>query len=210
MTSHAHIKTQKTKKKKKVSDPDAPEDAFKELYRESAVMAQISGHPNIVSLIGVVTKGFPLMLLVSYCDKGSLLSILRERAASNDPLRIPSKVQLAIHIAQGMHHLASLLFVHRDLAARNVLVDAQRIAKVADFGLSRGTNPMKARREDEQGDAASEEGQTYYRSKTGIFPVRWTAPEAMEDLKFTTASDVWSFGIVMVELFENGRTPYVN
>ena len=107
-------------------------------------------------------------------------------------------------------HLARLHFVHRDLAARNVLVDAQRIAKVADFGLSRGTNPLKANTgNDDATGAVEEEEQTYYRSKTGIFPVRWTAPEAMEELKFTTASDVWSYGIVLAELFENGRTPYV-
>ena len=91
-------------------------------------------------------------------------------------------------------------------AARNVLVDAQRVAKVADFGLSRGTNPLKGNTDGNERGAAGEEEQTYYRSKTGVFAVRWTAPECMEDLTFTAASDVWSFGVVLTEEFENGRT----
>jgi serine/threonine protein kinase len=83
-----------------------------------------------------------------------------------------------------------------------VLVDSQFGARVADFGLSRSTALSAASKPD------GDEGNHYYRSQTGIFPVRWTAPEAMEELKFTTASDVWSFGIVMAEIFQDGRIPY--
>lgn len=170
-------------------------------------MAQITGHPNVVSLIGVVTKGLPLMLLVSFCEKGSLLAVLREGAEFNRPVDVGTKIQVAIDIAKGMAHLSALSFVHRDLAARNCLLDSQYSCKVADFGLSRGTKALETNGQMEGGNLDNKEND-YYRSKTGIFPVRWSAPEAMEELKFTSASDVWSFGVVLAEIFHDGRQPY--
>lgn len=170
-------------------------------------MAQITGHPNVVSLIGVVTKGLPLMLLVSFCEKGSLLAVLREGAEFNRPVDVGTKIQVAIDIAKGMAHLSALSFVHRDLAARNCLLDSQYSCKVADFGLSRGTKALETNGQMEGGNLDNKEND-YYRSKTGIFPVRWSAPEAMEELKFTSASDVWSFGVVLAEIFYDGRQPY--
>ena len=92
-------------------------------------------------------------------------------------------------------------FIHRDLACRNVLY-ADGTCKIADFGLSRGGGGEDASAE----DAAQHED--YYKSSAGVFPVRWTAPEAMETLRFTVASDVWSFGILVVELLNNGESPY--
>ena len=154
---------------KMVSD-DAPEEAFRELYREAAVMAQITGHPNVVALIGVVTKGLPLMLLVSFCEKGSLLSVLRDGVESERPVDVVTKVRIGVDVAKGMAHLASLHFVHRDLAARNCLIDSQYVCKVADFGLSRGTKAISSD-SDSDGATGSDEND-YYRSKTGIFPVR--------------------------------------
>jgi len=103
-----------------------------------------------------------------------------------------------------MAHLAGLSFVHRDLAARNVLLDHDMILKVADFGLSRGAKKTSASATGNGNDGA----ETYYRSTNGVFPLRWTSPEAMTSLKFTTASDIWSFGIVLVEVMQNGALPY--
>jgi serine/threonine protein kinase len=99
-----------------------------------------------------------------------------------------------------MKALADAGIVHRDLAARNVLVDKDLGAKVADFGLSRvGHSSQKF---------GLAENEDYYRSQKGIFPVRWTAPEAMETLVFNQASDVWSFGVLLVELVQDGDRPY--
>jgi serine/threonine protein kinase len=106
------------------------------------------------------------------------------------------KLRMAREVAIGMDHLTKNHFIHRDLAGRNVLV-TDGMCKVADFGLSRGA-----------GGSDSEEHEDYYKSSTGVFPVRWTAPEAMETLRFTPASDVWSFGIVVIELLTDGQTPY--
>ena len=94
-----------------------------------------------------------------------------------------------------MAHLALHNFVHRDLAARNVLLGSGMVCKVADFGLSR-----QVQTEDNTGD--------YYRSSSGIIPVRWTAPEGISSQKFSSASDVWSYGITCVEIFQNGDKPY--
>lgn len=96
-----------------------------------------------------------------------------------------------------MAHLAEHRFVHRDLACRNVLLDSQLTCKVADFGLSRAT-----------ATGSSNESAPYYRSTQGTFPIRWTAPEAIETLVFTTRSDVWSFAITSIEIFTDGETPY--
>jgi serine/threonine protein kinase len=194
---------------KTVLDKDANSDATDDLLNEAAVMAQVAGadgHPNLVSLIGVVTKGNPLILLLSYAEHGSVLGVLSTRAAAGEPLAARSKVEMAAQTARGMAHLSEKRFIHRDLAARNVLLASGRsashmVAKVADFGLSRGSSKQT-------GGAEQENTEDYYRSQRGVFPVRWTAPESMETLVFTYASDVWSFGIVLVEIFGDGEKPY--
>jgi len=101
---------------------DAGGDGAQELLQEAIVMAQVGVHSHLVSLLGVVTSGLPLLLVVSYCEHGSLLTVVRERAEVGDPLSTAAKLRFAVHIAKGMAHLASLHFIHRDLAARNVLV----------------------------------------------------------------------------------------
>jgi len=155
-----------------------------------------------------ITRGDPLVLIVSFCEHGSLLTLLRRRAKEKSPLGLEIKITLGLDVARGMQHLASLRFIHRDLAARNVLVATGIVGQVADFGLSRGT-ALKPQNEDgSDGDEGESGGGDYYRSQAGVFPVRWTAPEAMQTLKFSIASDVWSFAITLIEIFQNGDQPY--
>jgi hypothetical protein len=179
---------------KTVLDSTTSTEATRELRLEAMVMARLGSHPNVVSLVGVVTRGDPLVLIVSFCEHGSLLSLLRKRAARGDPLGTQLKLRMVLDVAAGMMHLESRKFVHRDLAARNVLVSSTIVAKVADFGLSR--------------EAVGATGGEYYKSQNGVFPIKWTAPEAMEHLRFSAKSDVWSFGIVVVEIFQDGEQPY--
>ena len=196
-------------------------EGAEEICREAAIMAQLTEHQNVLSLIGVVTKGEPLLLLLSFCEHGSLLSLLRWPRASTapSPLRDKTFFSIALDIANGMKHLSSSFVVHRDLAARNVLVDSLLVCKVADFGLSRGLSHLKSKEGggggggddgdddyDDGGEAAA--AATYYKAQGSAFPLRWTAPECMSTMKFTTASDMWSFGILLSEVFEDGKTPY--
>merc|ERR1719272_472143 len=117
------------------------------------------------------------------------------------------KMRMACEIAMGMDHLCAAHFIHRDLAARNVLVDVQKTCKVADFGLSRATTVGgNAGAQDVSEDTDGKED--YYRSQHGVFPVRWTSPEAMETLRFTVASDVWSYGVTVLEIYQDGERPY--
>lgn len=184
-------------------------EATQELASEATVMVQVGAHSNLVSIIGVVTRGMPLMLVVSFCENGSLLGVLRDAASKGPSLTASTKLKMSAEIAKGMAHLASKLFIHRDLAARNVLVSSGSVCKVADFGLSRGTGEVGSpggNDDDSGGDA--DESASYYRSSTGVFPVRWTAPESMETMKFTSASDVWSFGVTLAEIYNDGNQPY--
>ena len=176
---------------------DPTGEGTKDLLAESLCMAQIEPHKNIVSLIGVVTSGVPLLLVEALCDNGSLLGLLKKRSIGNGPLSPTNGTKkidadIAIDIAQGMQHLSEKhLLVHRDLAARNVLVDYNLNCKIADFGLSR----------------AYTKESDYYQTETGMFALRWTAPESMSSSKFTSRSDVWAYGVVLLEICSDGENP---
>ena len=102
-----------------------------------------------------------------------------------------TKLVFAGDAADGLLYLSKRGFVHRDVAARNVLVSSELRAKISDFGLSRDT-----------------ENSDYYTSRGGALPVRWTAPEALESRKFSTATDVWAYGVLLYEIWADGATPY--
>ena len=171
--------------------------AVAELGHEAAIMAHIGQHLNCVCLIGAVTKGVPKLLVIDYCENGSLKGLLEKRVKDRrqGPFTEMERLSAAHDVALGMDHLQSMRVIHRDLAARNVLVSKEMTCKVADFGLSR-TRP---------------DNKIYYESKNkqgGQIPLRWTAIEAMETGQFNTASDVWSFGVLVLEIYENGEMPY--
>jgi len=167
-----------------------------ELMKEALLMAQVEPHVNLVSIIGVITRGRPKTLVLSFCEHGELGGALKKRAGDGDAFPLGTKYRFCSEIAAGMAHLGEHNFIHRDLAARNVLLGSGMVCKVADFGLSR-----RVQTEDNTGD--------YYRSTSGVLPVRWTAPEGLTSQKFSAASDVWSFGITCIEVFQDGIQPYV-
>ncbi|XP_033744660.1 hepatocyte growth factor receptor-like [Pecten maximus] len=160
-----------------------------EFMNEALIMKDFN-HPNVLSLIGVcIDKGeFPLVIL-PFMENGDLLAYIRDE--QNMPL-VKDLVFFGLDIAKGMEYLASIKFVHRDLAARNCMLDDKFIARVADFGLSR--------------DIYSNH---YYSSDNKKkLPVKWMAPESLEKGKYSSKSDVWSFGVVLWELITRGNSPY--
>uniref|UniRef100_G3U210 Ephrin type-B receptor 1 n=1 Tax=Loxodonta africana TaxID=9785 RepID=G3U210_LOXAF len=163
----------------------------RDFLSEASIMGQFD-HPNIIRLEGVVTKSRPVMIITEFMENGALDSFLRQNDGQFTVIQL---VGMLRGIAAGMKYLAEMNYVHRDLAARNILVNSNLVCKVSDFGLSRYL-------QDDTSDP------TYTSSLGGKIPVRWTAPEAIAYRKFTSASDVWSYGIVMWEVMSFGERPY--
>ncbi|XP_061526143.1 ephrin type-A receptor 6-like isoform X1 [Phycodurus eques] len=169
----------------------------RDFLREASIMGQFDS-PNIIRLEGVVTKSRPVMIVVEYMANGALDSFLRTRDGQFTVLQL---VGMMRGVAVGMAYLSDMGYVHRDLAARNILVDENLVCKVSDFGMSRVM-------EEETEAAYTATVNSYFYHQGGKIPIRWTAPEAIAYGKFSSVSDVWSFGIVMWEVMSYGERPY--
>ncbi|KAJ0180179.1 hypothetical protein K1T71_004770 [Dendrolimus kikuchii] len=166
-----------------------------ELLNEIYIMQKIGTHPNVVTLLACCTEQEPYLLIMEYVMCGKLLTYLRERRSRPDrfsgsgALTSRDLTVFAYCVARGMDYIASKGIVHRDLAARNVLVDHNKLCKIADFGMSRCA-----------GAGA--------RGGRGALPVRWMAPEALLYNVYSHHTDVWAFGILLWEIVTLGSTPY--
>ncbi|XP_055240143.1 ephrin type-A receptor 5 isoform X7 [Gorilla gorilla gorilla] len=156
---------------------------------EASIMGQFD-HPNIIHLEGVVTKSKPVMIVTEYMENGSLDTFLKKNDGQFTVIQL---VGMLRGISAGMKYLSDMGYVHRDLAARNILINSNLVCKVSDFGLSR---------------VLEDDPEAAYTTRGGKIPIRWTAPEAIAFRKFTSASDVWSYGIVMWEVVSYGERPY--
>uniref|UniRef100_A0A7N6A3G2 Ephrin type-A receptor 6 n=1 Tax=Anabas testudineus TaxID=64144 RepID=A0A7N6A3G2_ANATE len=166
-------------------DPDTYEDptqAVEEFAKEI--------DPSYICIERVIGAGRPIMIVVEYMENGALDSFLRTRDGQFTVLQL---VGMLRGIAVGMTYLSEMGYVHRDLAARNILVDASLVCKVSDFGMSR---------------VLEDDTEAAYTATGGKIPIRWTAPEAIAYGKFSSASDVWSYAIVMWEVMSYGERPY--
>ncbi|KAF8368910.1 hypothetical protein PRIPAC_86739, partial [Pristionchus pacificus] len=174
---------------------------------EVEFLQEIELMKSIVNIIACVTESCPRLLVTEYCDEGDLLSFLKRRrdymldfAAENEYINADKsmiitqehQLQYAVQIAYGMEYLSSRGFIHRDIAARNILVDSRNGCKVGDFGLCRRI----------------EEEQELYQSRGGRLPIKWMAPEALRRYEMSTASDVWSYGVLIFEVITLGGSPY--
>ncbi|XP_034753795.1 fibroblast growth factor receptor 2 isoform X2 [Etheostoma cragini] len=188
----------------KMLKDDATEKDLSDLVSEMEMMKMIGKHKNIINLLGACTQEGPLYVIVEYASKGNLREYLRARRppgmeysydiarVSDEQLTFKDLVSCTYQVARGMEYLASQKCIHRDLAARNVLVTESNFMKIADFGLARDVHNID-----------------YYKKTTnGRLPVKWMAPEALFDRVYTHQSDVWSFGVLMWEIFTLGGSPY--
>ncbi|XP_060056503.1 tyrosine-protein kinase SYK isoform X5 [Erinaceus europaeus] len=172
----------------KILKNEANDPALKdELLAEANVMQQLD-NPYIVRMIGIC-EAESWMLVMEMAELGPLNKYLQQ----NRHVKDKNIIELVHQVSMGMKYLEECNFVHRDLAARNVLLVTQHYAKISDFGLS------KALSADEN----------YYKAQThGKWPVKWYAPECINYYKFSSKSDVWSFGVLMWEAFSYGQKPY--
>ncbi|XP_033932105.1 ephrin type-A receptor 7 isoform X3 [Pseudochaenichthys georgianus] len=178
---------------------------------EASIMGQFD-HPNVVHLEGVVTRGKPVMIVIECMENGSLDGFLRNHDGQFTVIQL---VGMLRGIAAGMRYLSDMGYIHRDLAARNILVNSNLVCKVSDFGLSRvidddpeAVYTTTGKMQDIMNVMFAPATDLRFTEQGGKIPVRWTAPEAIQYRKFTSASDAWSYGIVMWEVMSYGERPY--
>ncbi|NXI75373.1 FES kinase, partial [Rhipidura dahli] len=167
-----------------------PPELKAKFLQEARILKQYR-HPNIVRLIGVCTQKQPIYIVMELVQGGDFLTFLRSEGPH---LRVKELIKMTENAAAGMEYLESKHCIHRDLAARNCLVTERNTLKISDFGMSR------------------EEKDGIYASTGGMkqIPVKWTAPEALNYGRYSSESDVWSFGILLWEAFSLGAVPYAN
>ncbi|XP_050094912.1 uncharacterized protein LOC126577381 isoform X3 [Anopheles aquasalis] len=170
----------------KTCKSDADTTTSEKFLQEAYIMKKFE-HPHIIKLIGI-SSGPPIWIVMELARHGELRAYLKKNGPK---LKLGTLLLYSYQLSTALSYLESKKFVHRDIAARNVLVSSPTCIKLADFGLSRWV-----------------EDQSYYTSTKGMLPIKWMAPESINFRRFTTASDVWMFGVCTWEILMLGVKPF--
>ena len=206
------------------------------LLREANTHLMLNSHPNIIECVGICNivservEDLKLTITLENMPRGDLQSILRNNRKS---LTRKNLSEFSIDICSALDFMVNKhRIIHRDIASRNVLITANNVAKLADFGMA---VPLSAITSDYALNASVLDGKSGVEShdlslessdlfevspKTSVsnpksptvdsnkLPIRWIAPEAYNSHRFSEASDVWSFGVLLWEIYTFGRIPY--
>uniref|UniRef100_A0A1I7TQ91 Tyrosine-protein kinase n=1 Tax=Caenorhabditis tropicalis TaxID=1561998 RepID=A0A1I7TQ91_9PELO len=165
---------------------EATLDAKLRFMKEARMMKKNYKHKHLVMIFGIATLNSPLLILMELCPNGSLISHLRKNKGK---VTVLDKLRFTAESSSGLAYLEKMDCIHRDVAARNCLLSAKNEIKISDFGL------------------ADDKGMIIDHSLDKL-PIKWLAPETMQDKVYSLKSDIWAFGIMIWEIFADGEEPY--
>jgi serine/threonine protein kinase len=174
---------------KQLHSDSIPEKELESFKREAELLKNLVRHKNVVGYIGITVPPQPLSIVQEFCHGGSLNTYL----AKNPNIEPKMIVKWLRGIALGMLHLHAEKIIHRDLATRNILLSESLEAKVSDFGMSRQAN--------------SDDDLLSQKTTSDVGPLKWMAPESIKEKIYSKKSDVWSYGVVIWEVYEK-KTPW--
>uniref|UniRef100_A0A0K0EDN2 Tyrosine-protein kinase n=1 Tax=Strongyloides stercoralis TaxID=6248 RepID=A0A0K0EDN2_STRER len=170
------------------ADEQNIKNAKNDLLKEAKIMSFLV-HENIVNFFGIACDNPPVILVMELCPGGALSSHLKREEKNISDLE---KALFSYEICKGCAFLHSKEIIHRDLAARNCLISQDGVIKISDFGLSKMTTELKQ--------------ENFWSQK---IPLAWMAPETLvHNPIYSEKSDVWSFAVVLFEIFSNGAKPW--
>ncbi|PAV82523.1 hypothetical protein WR25_19780 [Diploscapter pachys] len=163
-------------------------ERIREMMKEARLMRHLK-HVNIVSIYGVAVDQQPPFLLLEFITGGSLIGFLKKAIFWNTDLTTELKIKMCLDAARGIEYIHKMVIIHRDIAARNCLITRDKVVKITDFGLSK-------------------QGTSYRMMDRQKLAPRWLAPEALMETVWTSATDVYAFGILVYEIWTNCKQPY--
>ncbi|XP_066263699.1 uncharacterized protein [Branchiostoma lanceolatum] len=187
---------------------------YRSFYREAAVLVAVHEdqhhdnlRSNIIQLLALINESAKKYILMEYASKDNLLRLLRQARRQNEPQFLPHNLRYAVHIARALQELQRLALTHCDVAARNVLITADDVAKLADFGRARDVYTTVQYVPNDKGDRELPANRDNDNVGDEVFPLNWMSLESLESGEYTCQSDVWSFGVLLWEIVTMGKEP---